>query len=79
MWWKPGRELAKGAAMPQASFPDGYLDGWQSVAGDAIAPPSPEHIPSLGKTDYQAGFEYGRAEALEWIDPDFHGRGDLQA
>ena len=50
--------------MSDGTFADGYLDGWQSVAGDAALPPVPKTKIPPGKSAFQAGFEYGRAEAL---------------
>ncbi|MEA3041600.1 MAG: hypothetical protein QOC65_1089 [Sphingomonadales bacterium] len=53
----------------KGSFEDGYRDGWMGVAGDALLPPDPTHPPPGDRRDYQAGFEYGRADALERFKP----------
>ena len=56
--------------MSEGTFEDGFRDGWGTVAGDAIAPPLPAHPPIRpAETPYQAGFEYGRAEALTRFKP----------
>ena len=55
--------------MTKGTFGEGYLDGWGSVAGNAVLPPKPT-LPKPGDpADYQAGFEYGRADALERFKP----------
>ena len=59
--------------MTAHSFEDGYRDGWGSVAGDAPLPANPTAPPPDepdGKTPFQLGFEYGRADALERFKPD---------
>lgn len=56
--------------MTEASFEDGYWDGWGTVAGDVAPPPLPADAPiPSAKAPYQAGFEYGRAEALTRYKP----------
>jgi hypothetical protein len=51
--------------MTEGTFEDGYRDGWGTVAGDVPAPPLPaDALMPDQKAPYQAGFEYGRAEAL---------------
>jgi hypothetical protein len=55
--------------MGDRTFEDGYLDGWMSVAGDALVPPNPTRPPPGERADEQAGFEYGRADALERYRP----------
>lgn len=61
--------------MGERTFDDGYLDGWMSVAGDALLPPDPTRPPPGDRADYQAGFEYGRADALERFTPGNGGAG----
>ena len=59
--------------MIEGSFEHGYRDGWASVAGDAPLPANPtQPLPDEpdGKTVFQLGFEYGRADALERFQPD---------
>ncbi len=61
------------AQSPQIAFKDGYRDGWGSVAGTAPMPKCPTCPPAKewsGKTAFQLGFEYGRADALEQFQPD---------
>jgi hypothetical protein len=57
---------------PEVAFKDGYRDGWGSAAGNAVMPKCPTCPPSeewKGKTAFQLGFEYGRADALEQFKP----------
>ena len=59
--------------MTKGTFEDGYRDGWGSVAGDAPLPADPTRPPAnelTDITDFQLGFEYGRADALERFQPD---------
>lgn len=51
--------------MKKGSFSDGYIDGWQGVMGAGLVPSIPAHSIPAGKTEYQAGYEAGRAEALD--------------
>jgi hypothetical protein len=55
--------------MTDGTFEDGYRDGWAGVAGDRLVPPKPTLPPPQDKPDYQTGFEYGRADALERFKP----------
>jgi hypothetical protein len=58
--------------MKDGSFEDGYRDGWGTVAGDAPPPTCPTCPPideRGGKSEFQLGFEYGRADALERFQP----------
>ena len=58
--------------MTNGSFGDGYRDGWGSGAGDKPVPECPTCPPITewdGKTAFQLGFEYGRADALEQFKP----------
>jgi hypothetical protein len=56
--------------MSKETFSQGYLDGWESVAGRAAAPPLPEHVPvPPDGSAYEAGFRYGRSEALTRFKP----------
>jgi hypothetical protein len=60
-------------AMTEGSFTDGYLDGWGTVAGSTRPPGLPTCPPAeqwAGKSEFQLGFEYGRADALEQFQPD---------
>lgn len=51
--------------MPKDGFEEGYRDGWMSAAGTAPLPDNPTR-PSPGEPhDFEAGFRYGRADALE--------------
>ena len=59
--------------MTNGTFEEGYRDGWGSVAGEAPLPTDPTRPPSdeqTDKSDFQLGFEYGRADALERFKPD---------
>lgn len=61
------------AQSPEAAFEGGYRDGWESVAGTAPMPECPTCPPAgewRGKSAFQLGFEYGRAEGLERFQPD---------
>ncbi len=61
------------AQSPEAAFEDGYRDGWGSVAGTVPMPECPTCPPPeewRGKTPFQLGFEYGRADGLERFPPD---------
>jgi hypothetical protein len=58
--------------MTTGTFEDGYRDGWGSVAGTAPLPtnptrPTPDEQTDMG--EFQLGFEYGRADALERFKP----------
>ena len=58
---------------PEAAFKAGYRDGWGSVVGNAPMPDCPTYPPAeewKGKTAFQLGFEYGRSDALEQVQPD---------
>ncbi len=58
--------------MAEGTFEDGYRDGWGSVAGDAPLPSDPTRPPPHEQTDmsnFQLGFQYGRADALERFQP----------
>jgi hypothetical protein len=60
------------AQSPEIAFKDGYRDGWGSAAGTAPMPECPTCPPAeewRGKTAFQLGFEYGRADALEQFQP----------
>jgi hypothetical protein len=60
------------AQSPEAAFESGYRDGWGSVAGGAPMPECPTCPPAeewIGKSAFQLGFEYGRADALEQASP----------
>jgi hypothetical protein len=59
--------------MGKGTFEDGYRDGWGSVAGDAPLPTNPTRPPLdelSDMSDFQLGFDYGRADALEQFQPD---------
>lgn len=59
--------------MRHESFEEGCRDGWGSVAGAEPLPAKPTRPPPDepdGKTPFQLGFEYGRADALERFKPD---------
>jgi hypothetical protein len=51
------------------TFEDGYRSGWEGVAGKAPLPSSRTRPPEGEPTDYEAGFRYGRADALEQFQP----------
>lgn len=58
--------------MTSGSFNEGYLDGWRSVAGNAPVPKNPTLPPTdeqTNMTEFQLGFDYGRADALEQFKP----------
>ena len=59
--------------MTKGSFRDGYLDGWLGVMGDVDPPEIPEPVLQEGVSEYQSGFEYGRADALERKTPTLGG------
>jgi hypothetical protein len=46
------------------SFAEGYTDGWKSILGEgAPLPPIPAYALPVGKTEYEHGYEQGRAVA----------------
>jgi hypothetical protein len=46
------------------SFAEGYIDGWKSILGEgAPLPPIPAYALPIGKTEYEHGYEQGRAVA----------------
>jgi hypothetical protein len=52
--------------MHEGTFEQGYRDGWASAAGIAPLPDNPTRPALLhDKDDYETGFQYGRADALE--------------
>ena len=56
----------------KGTFEEGYCDGWASVAGDAPLPENPTRpeAGSKGQLEpFQLGFLYGRADALERLQP----------
>jgi len=53
----------------KGTFEDGYRDGWEGVAGTAEPPSDPTRPPPDEPFDYEAGFKYGRADALERFTP----------
>jgi hypothetical protein len=55
--------------MAEGSFAQGFMDGWQSVAGEAPMPNIPSLAPPDDKSAFQYGFECGRAEALMRFTP----------
>lgn len=58
------------AQSPKGAFEGGYRDGWGSVAGTAPMPECPACPPAdelRGKSAFQLGLEYGRADALERV------------
>ena len=58
--------------MTKGTFEDSYRDGWGSIAGDAPLPSDPTRPPpdeQGDKSQFQLGFEYGRADALERCQP----------
>ncbi len=58
--------------MTKGSFEDGYQDGWATIAGDAPMPEKPTRpspFEQTATTEFQLGFEYGRADALERFNP----------
>jgi hypothetical protein len=55
--------------MTQGTFEEGYRAGWEGVAGAAPLPSEPTQPPEGTPRDYQHGFEYGRADALERFEP----------
>jgi hypothetical protein len=55
--------------MTKGTFEEGYRAGWEGVAGAAPLPAEPTRPPEGTARDYQHGFEYGRADALEEFRP----------
>ena len=58
--------------MTDGTFEDGYRDRWASVAGDEPLPDNPTRPPAdeqSGLSEFQLGFDYGRADALERSQP----------
>ena len=51
------------------TFSEGYLDGWASVAEGRPCEAIPAAYADPGKTEFQTGFEHGRADALERFSP----------
>ena len=51
------------------TFSEGYLDGWASVADGRPCDDIPTAYADPGKTEFQTGFEHGRADALERFSP----------
>jgi hypothetical protein len=51
--------------MPKGNFKEGYRDGWAGVAGTAPLPNNPTRPPPGDPDGYEAGFLFGRADALE--------------
>jgi hypothetical protein len=49
--------------MAKKTFKDGYTDGWHSEK-PGTDPEIPAHAIPAGKTDYEHGYELGRAAAL---------------
>jgi hypothetical protein len=46
------------------SFEEGYIDGWRSILGEGAPLPSiPSYAIPAGKTEYEHGYEQGRAVA----------------
>jgi len=50
--------------MPTDDFDDGYRDGWEAVAGETPLPDNPTRPPPGEPNDYEAGYQYGRSDAL---------------
>jgi hypothetical protein len=55
--------------MREGTFESGYRSGWQSVAGDRPMPEKPTRPPGGQPADYEAGFQYGRSDALMKVQP----------
>ena len=53
----------------EKTFAEGYLDGWSSVAEGRPCADIPSAFADPGKTEFQTGFEHGRADALERFSP----------
>jgi hypothetical protein len=55
-----------GQRVANGTFSDGYLGGWKSVYGQGVAVPAipPCALPN-GKTEYQHGYDKGRAAATK--------------
>jgi hypothetical protein len=51
--------------MDRRTFEEGYREGWLSVAGEQPLPETTTEPPPTEARDYQAGFLYGRSDALE--------------
>jgi hypothetical protein len=55
--------------MTQGTFEDGYLAGWQGVAGLEPIPSHPTFPGPNESRDYVTGHKYGRADALGRSNP----------
>jgi len=51
--------------VPKDGFEEGYRDGWMSAAGSARLPDNPTRPSPAEPHDFEAGFRYGRSDALE--------------
>jgi len=51
------------------TFAEGYLDGWATVAEGRPCGDIPAAHADEGKSEFQTGFEHGRADALERFSP----------
>jgi hypothetical protein len=55
--------------MEDGTYEDGFRDGWESVAGKEPLPATLTYPPEGEARDYQAGFQYGKAEATVHFTP----------
>jgi hypothetical protein len=55
--------------MADQTFDEAYREGWMSVAGEEPLPNNPTRPPAGEVADAAAGFQYGRADALEHFKP----------
>jgi hypothetical protein len=66
---EPAGLLIRFTRMTADAYEEGYRAGWEGVAGAAPLPADPAQPPEGTARDYQHGFEYGRADALERFQP----------
>jgi hypothetical protein len=55
--------------MAERTYETGFADGWESVAGKEPMIGSITYPPARDTANYEAGFLYGRAEALIHFTP----------
>jgi hypothetical protein len=54
--------------MREGTFEEGYRDGWESVTDEPV-PDEPTCPPECDSQDFEAGFRYGKSEALMRFEP----------
>ena len=53
--------------MPQATFKNGYVAGWQSIRGAEPVPDIPQYHVPAGQTPYLAGVALGVRDACAYV------------